>query len=53
MKIIFLIIKLKKMERSKGSPLKMETKFVTKEELTKIVYSNFIPKYTIFEFYKK
>ncbi len=37
----------------KGSPLKMETKFVTREKLTEIVYSNIIPKYTIFELYKK
>ena len=47
------MIKLKKMEKRKGSPLKIETKFVTKDELTKIVKSNFIPDYTRFEFYKK
>ena len=41
------------MENSKGSPLKIETKFVTKEKLTKIIKSNYIPNYTRFEFYKK
>lgn len=41
------------MTRRKGSPLKIETKFVTKDEMTKIVHSNYIPKYTRFEFYKK
>lgn len=38
---------------SKGSPLKTETKFVTQDELTKIVKSKYIPNYTRFEFYKK
>lgn len=41
------------MERLTGSPLKIETKFVTKDELTEIVYSNNIPKYIRFQFYKK
>ena len=41
------------MERREGSPLKMETKFVTKEELTKIVYENSIQEYVTYEFYKK
>ena len=37
----------------KGSPLKIETKFVNNDELKKIVYSNCIPKYIRFEIYKK
>ena len=41
------------MEGVIGSPLKIETKFVTEEQLTEIVYSNNIPKYIRFEFYKK
>lgn len=41
------------MDKLTGSPLKIETKFVTKDELTEIVYSNVIPKYIRFEFYKK
>lgn len=38
---------------SKGSPLKIETKFVTQGELTKILKSNYIPNYIRFELYKK
>tara|TARA_R110000851_G_scaffold292063_1_gene446465 strand:+ start:274 stop:417 length:144 start_codon:yes stop_codon:yes gene_type:complete len=47
------MVKLEKMEKINGSPLKMETKFVTKDELTKIIHSNYIQNYTRFEFYKK
>jgi len=37
----------------KGSPLKIETRFITKEQMTEIIYSNNIPIYTKFELYKK
>ena len=40
-------------KQKRGSPLKIETKFVTAEELRQIIYSNYIPEYTRYEFYKK
>lgn len=36
----------------KKSTLKIETKFVTKEELKKIISTNNIPNYTKFELYE-